>query len=303
LLLKGLGFIEGQADRYPEFVCIPVWEKNLPKIKMSTFTDNLPFPMEDTEYTRNVKDAVNLPQGSHMVILFNNCYSGEKLRPGFGFSAWISHGERVMVFDTGSDARTLTENIGLLGLDTRKVTDIFISHNHWDHVYGLAGLARLLEYRVRAFVPASAEESIQQQVPGLQVTGVGGFSELYPGIWTTGEMETTYRDRPLSEQALVLVTSGGLVIVTGCTHPGLERLITQVRSHFPGKNIRLLSGGFHLGGKSESEIEAISDFLKQSGVEKVAPSHCTGDLAIEYFRKEWGNHFLQLFLGDFICFV
>lgn len=259
--------------------------------------------MEDTEYTQNVKDAVNLPQGSHMVILFNNCYSGEKLRPGFGFSAWISHGERVMVFDTGSDARTLTENIGLLGLDTSKVTDIFISHNHWDHVYGLAGLARLLEYRVRAFVPASAEESIQQQVPGLQVTGVSGFSELYPGIWTTGEMETTYRDRPLSEQALVLVTSGGLVIVTGCTHPGLERLITQVRSHFPGKNIRLLSGGFHLGGKSESEIEAISDFLKQSGVEKVAPSHCSGDLAIEYFRKEWGNHFLQLFLGDFVCFV
>lgn len=259
--------------------------------------------MEEVESTSFVRDEVSLPQGSHILILFNNCYSGEKLQPGFGFSAWIRFGERVLVFDTGSDARTLTENISMLGLDTDEVTDIFISHNHWDHVYGLAGLARLLEYVVKAFVPASAAESIQQQVPGLKVAGVGGFTRLYPGIWSTGEMDTIYRDRPLSEQALVLESSEGLIIVTGCTHPGLERLVTLVREHFPGKNIRLLAGGFHLGGKTASEMEEISGFLKEAGVKSVAPSHCTGDQALKYFRKEWGSHFVQLFLGDFFRLV
>ena len=114
----------------------------------------------------------------------------------------------------------------------------------------------------------------------------------------SGEMDTIYSDRPLAEQALILETSGGLVIVTGCTHPGLERLVTLVRDHFPGKIIRLLMGGFHLGDKSESEIAAISGFLKKSGVEKVASSHCTGDQAIEYFRKEWSENFVRLYLGD-----
>jgi 7,8-dihydropterin-6-yl-methyl-4-(beta-D-ribofuranosyl)aminobenzene 5'-phosphate synthase len=241
--------------------------------------------------------------GLQIHILFNNCHAGSILHPGFGFSAWVEFRNRVLVFDTGSDARTLTGNITSLGLEVSRVNDIFISHNHWDHVYGLAGLARLLDYQVKAFVPASAAEIIQEQIPGLQVSGIGGFTELYPGIWTTGAMDTTYRDRPLAEQALVLETSEGLVIVTGCTHPGLERLVTLVRGHFPGKRTRLLMGGFHLGGKTASEIEAISAFMKQSGVQSVAPSHCTGDLAIEYFRKAWGQNFIQLFLGDFVRLV
>ena len=69
---------------------------------------------------------------------------------------------------------------------------------------------------------------------------------------------------------------------------------------FRGKNIYLLMGGFHLGGRSDAEIGAIIQRLKELGVKRVAPSHCTGDNAIGIFRDEWADDFIE---GGLVAFI
>jgi 7,8-dihydropterin-6-yl-methyl-4-(beta-D-ribofuranosyl)aminobenzene 5'-phosphate synthase len=233
-----------------------------------------------------------------IVITFNNCSSDTNLIAGPGFSAWIEFKERVIVFDTGCDYLTLQENMTKLNLDFMKVTDIFISHNHWDHIYGIPGVAGVKNFQVNTFIPKSSVDAVIQQVPRLIYKEVDEFKELYPGIWSTGEMSCRFLNTTITEQIIILETDEGLIVITGCSHPGIETVINLVNVKFPGKTIKLLLGGFHLEKKTKEEIKLISDYLKESGVKAIAPSHCTGETAIEYFKNNWGVNYVQMFLGD-----
>lgn len=233
-----------------------------------------------------------------IVITFNNCTSDTTLTPGPGFSAWIECFGRNIVFDTGSDYLTLLENMTRLGLDYEHVNDIFISHNHWDHIYGLPGVAGVKGFQVNTFVPETSVDAIAQQMPRLKITSVDTFKELYPGIYTTGEISSVYQNTKIAEQSLILEFEDTLIVIVGCSHPGIETIVKNVNTHLPGKKISLLAGGFHLEKKSQDEIKQVSNFLKDSGVGRIAPSHCTGDAAIGFFKKNWGDNFIQLFLGD-----
>ncbi len=233
-----------------------------------------------------------------IVITFNNCSSDTNLKAGPGFSAWIEYKERVLIFDTGSDYLTLLENMEKLNLDFMKVTDIFISHNHWDHIYGIPGIAGVKNFQVNTFIPKSSVDAIIQQVPRLIYKEVNEFKELYPGIWSTGEMSSKFLNTTIAEQMIILETKEGLIVITGCSHPGIETLINLVKGKFPGKTIKLLIGGFHLEKKTKEEIKLISDYLKETGIKAIAPSHCTGETAIEYFKNSNGVDYIQMFLGN-----
>ena len=88
-------------------------------------------------------------------------------------------------------------------------------------------------------------------------------------------------------------------MITGCAHPDVADMAKQAQAYL-GKNTYLLMGGFHLGGRSDSDIRAIIQRLKTLGVEKVAPSHCTGDNAIRLFRDAWQDDFVEGGLGAVI---
>ena len=94
------------------------------------------------------------------------------------------------------------------------------------------------------------------------------------------------------EEALILDTDQGLVIVTGCAHPGIVDVVRGAKRQ-RGKAIRLLVGGFHLLRQSERRIRETISELKALGVNQVAPSHCTGDRATALFRDAWGDGFLE----------
>jgi 7,8-dihydropterin-6-yl-methyl-4-(beta-D-ribofuranosyl)aminobenzene 5'-phosphate synthase len=96
----------------------------------------------------------------------------------------------------------------------------------------------------------------------------------------------------IKEQALILDTSKGLVIITGCAHPDVTQIVAAARSYLQ-KKVYLLMGGFHLLGKDKAGIQAIIHNLKSQGVEKVAPSHCTGNKAIALFREAWDDDFIE----------
>ncbi len=79
-------------------------------------------------------------------------------------------------------------------------------------------------------------------------------------------------------------------------HPNVAAMAEQARDVM-GKDIELLLGGFHLGGSSQSEIQSVCTRLQALGVQKIAPSHCTGEQAIRVFRQKWGKDFIQGGLG------
>ena len=111
------------------------------------------------------------------------------------------------------------------------------------------------------------------------------------GILTTGEISGS-----IPEQALVIRTGEGLVIITGCAHPGVVRIIERAID-LTDDPVHLVLGGFHFGNKSETEVSTILADFQRLGVQKVAPCHCTGERAIAMFAVEYGPAFVQAGVG------
>jgi 7,8-dihydropterin-6-yl-methyl-4-(beta-D-ribofuranosyl)aminobenzene 5'-phosphate synthase len=93
------------------------------------------------------------------------------------------------------------------------------------------------------------------------------------------------------EQALIVETPSGLVVLTGCAHPGVVE-IARAAQAYRGRDLQLLMGGFHLRNQSTRELERTLQALQSLGVRRVAPSHCAGDQAIARFRELWGERFV-----------
>jgi len=110
-------------------------------------------------------------------------------------------------------------------------------------------------------------------------------------VYTSGEL-----GGGLKEQSLVLKTCQGLVIITGCAHPGIVEIVEHVRGLFE-ENVYLLIGGFHLMGKSPKELREIAKKLDELKVERIAPCHCSGDTARGFFRQYYGDNYITCAAG------
>jgi 7,8-dihydropterin-6-yl-methyl-4-(beta-D-ribofuranosyl)aminobenzene 5'-phosphate synthase len=230
-----------------------------------------------------------------LYVVFNNVPYQQGLETSWGFACLIEGLEKTVLFDTGGNGEILLANMKRLGLDVNKIDAIVLSHIHGDHT---GGLDAILTHNpdVTVFLPASFPASFRQEVSryGAQIETVSGSRQLLPGVHSTGEMDGT-----LIEQALIVDSEKGLIVITGCAHPNVADMAEQAQT-YRDKNIYLLMGGFHLSGKSNTEIRVIINRLRTLGVRKVAPSHCTGDKAINLFRDEWKDDFIDGGLGAVI---
>ena len=111
---------------------------------------------------------------------------------------------------------------------------------------------------------------------------------------------TLVSDKPgtleLRELSLAISTSEGLVIVVGCSHPGIDKIVESATAINP--RVHLIAGGFHLVVASDSDIEKIVTALHDRfKVEYVAPGHCTGEPAFAALKKAFGDHYIYAGLG------
>lgn len=118
--------------------------------------------------------------------------------------------------------------------------------------------------------------------------------EIVEGILTTGDL-----GGPIHEQVLVIRTSKGLVVITGCAHPGIVRIVEKA-VELTGEPVYLVMGGFHLLDKTDRELAAVLKDFRRPGIEKVAASHCTGTIMISRFAAEYGEDFLAVEAGSVI---
>jgi 7,8-dihydropterin-6-yl-methyl-4-(beta-D-ribofuranosyl)aminobenzene 5'-phosphate synthase len=228
-------------------------------------------------------------------VVFNNVPYKTGLQTAWGFACLIEGLQKTVLFDTGNNGEILLSNMRQLGLDSRAVDMVVLSHIHKDHVGGLDALLRS-NHHVDVIMPASSSVELQRDIThhGASVITISAPQLLFTGVHTTGEM-----GHEVKEQALIVDTSRGLVVITGCAHPNVADMAERASTYL-GKKITLLMGGFHLEGNSDSEIRTIIARLKVLGVQHVAPSHCTGEAAMHMFRKARGQNYIEGGLGTVI---
>lgn len=225
--------------------------------------------------------------GPRISVVYNNVAFSDEMELDWGFSCVVRSPDRTLLFDTGGDGRILLKNMTKLGIDPQDVDAVFLSHKHRDHTGGLMDFLSQ-NPKVAVYVPQSFSYTLREEVknPYTKIIPVGESNRLYKNVYSTGEMGTW-----LKEQSLVLDTSKGVVVITGCAHPGILNIVRKARQ-LVQKDVCLVMGGFHLLNKNASEIDQIIRTLKEMGVQKVAPSHCTGEDAILRFKRAWGENFI-----------
>jgi 7,8-dihydropterin-6-yl-methyl-4-(beta-D-ribofuranosyl)aminobenzene 5'-phosphate synthase len=188
------------------------------------------------------------------------------LKAGWGFSCFIQTKEKNILFDTGWDGEILISNMELLGINPKDIDLVVISHSHWDHCGGLARLLNL-NSNLKTYIPHSFSKHLKEEIEKRNDTyEIKKASEICPGVYTTGEIEGSLPvDKTrisIKEQSLIISTVKGLVVVTGCAHSEINKILNSANKL---GEIYGLMGGFH-------------DFEEYSllrNINLIIPTHCT----------------------------
>jgi 7,8-dihydropterin-6-yl-methyl-4-(beta-D-ribofuranosyl)aminobenzene 5'-phosphate synthase len=227
-----------------------------------------------------------------ITIVFDNNPYQKGVQSGWGFSCLIEGMEKPVLFDTGSDGTILLDNMKKLGITTQGIGVLVLSHAHSDHTGGVYALLQNID-TLRVYLPASFPERFKEKSRGYgaDIIEVKKPIEILNGVYSTGEM-----DALMKEQSLIIRTPKGMVIITGCAHPGIVNIVQRAKALFEDE-VLLVMGGFHLYNRSSHEVKRIISEMQRLGVHYVAPCHCSGDKARELFREAYREHYIPTGVG------
>ncbi|RUM42379.1 MAG: MBL fold metallo-hydrolase [Desulfurobacterium sp.] len=228
-----------------------------------------------------------------LVIVYDN-RATEGFKADWGFSALVELEDELILFDTGASPEVLKENLELAEVAPEEIDVVFISHNHWDHT---GGLPFILERNreVELFVPESSCSYFEELLPETAVcVPVSEPVKISERALSTGVLPTGM-DNPKEEQALIVGTPSGYLLLVGCAHPGIVEIAKKAVS-LVGEELFLIVGGFHLYNSPKEETEKVAEELLNL-TRFVAPCHCTGDVGIEVFRRTFGDRFIEVKAG------
>ena len=227
-----------------------------------------------------------------MTIVYDNHPFDKDLEMDWGFSCFIEGLEKSILFDTGKNGHILLSNMRKRGIRPENIDLVLLSHAHKDHTDGLDILLTensKMEVWLPEFFSSLFKETVKAE--GAGVVEVDDFQKICEGAYTTGVIPGW-----IKEQSLILDTDKGLVVITGCAHPRIVKIISTAKELLD-KSIHMVIGGFHLAGFFEDEIEEIAARFRDLGVEKVGPCHCSGDKCNIIFAKEYLDDFITIGVG------
>ena len=227
------------------------------------------------------------------IVCDNNLYKNG-LETGWGFSAYIVGLEKTILFDTGPGSFLLV-NMEKLAIEPQSVDTVVLSHIHPDHTGGLVSFLKK-NPDAAVYLPGSFPTKFKDKVQdnGAKVVEVEEPVKICANVHSTGQL-----GKWIKEQALIIRTERGLIVITGCAHPGIVNIVNAAKD-LVKEDILLVVGGFHLEWAGKSKIEKIISAFKQLGVRYVGPCHCTGEKARSLFEEHFGRKYIKLGVGKVI---
>lgn len=244
-----------------------------------------------------VKAGSGITSPVTVIVIYDNYVHSDGMTSDWGYSVVIEGLDKTVLFDTGTKPEIFRSNFLKTGLDANSIDLLVFSHEHPDHVAGLPAFAAM-KTGIPVIIPHSFTRPVISSIvkAGYNPILVGDAAMISNNLYTSGEF-----DYQVAEQCLVLDTKEGLVVMTGCAHPGIVSLLREIKQSF-NKDIIAVFGGFHLMDKSRSEMEEIISEMKSLGVVRCGATHCTGDKQIGMFREAFGENYFELGAGNRIVF-
>jgi 7,8-dihydropterin-6-yl-methyl-4-(beta-D-ribofuranosyl)aminobenzene 5'-phosphate synthase len=269
---------------------------------------------------------------NQITILYDAFGTDPSMTKDWGFSALVEVAGKRILFDTGNDADIFAANVKAKGVDLKTLDFVVLSHRHSDH---MAGLNYVLSVNpsVKIYAPKEGfgiygsslpssfyrkDETLPPEmryyggVPpeimkfgaawhGAKFELIDKTTEIAPGITLIALVSDAPGTKELKELSLAVNTPEGLVLVVGCSHPGIEKIVETAASINP--KIHLIAGGFHLVVASDDVVARTVAALKDTfKVESVAPGHCTGEPTFAALKKAFGDQYLYAGLGTTLPF-
>jgi len=249
------------------------------------------------------------------------------MQKDWGYAAFVEYGGKRILFDTGNNPDILAQNAKAKGIDLTKLDFVVMSHRHGDHMGGLTYLLKV-NPTVKIYAPKEGfggygadlpssfyrkDASLPQEQryydgtppevmrfgsawPEANFQLVDKNIEIAPDIHLIALVSDKPGTLELREVSLAINAPDGMVIVVGCSHPGIDRIVESATGIDP--RIHLIAGGLHLVVAPDPEIErTVTALHDRFRVEYVAPGHCTGEPAFTALKKAFGDHYIYAGLG------
>jgi 7,8-dihydropterin-6-yl-methyl-4-(beta-D-ribofuranosyl)aminobenzene 5'-phosphate synthase len=263
-----------------------------------------------------------------ITILYDAFGTDPAMKKDWGFSALIESGGKRILFDTGNDRDVFAANVAAKGVDLTKLDFVVVSHRHSDH---MAGLAHVLSANpnVKVYAPKEGfgifgsslpssfyrkDEGLPPEMryygsnpPAVMTFGtawqganfelVEKTTEIAPGITLIALVSDAPGTKELRELSLAIDTPDGVVLIVGCSHPGVEKIVEAAAALNP--RIHLIAGGFHYVVAQDDAIARLVTALKDTfKVENVAPGHCTGEPVFAALKQAFADRYIYAGVGS-----
>jgi 7,8-dihydropterin-6-yl-methyl-4-(beta-D-ribofuranosyl)aminobenzene 5'-phosphate synthase len=234
----------------------------------------------------NVRYNLGSIDDANLTVLVDNNPNGSLSSP-WGLSMLIETQSQTILFDSGPNPNALEGNADLLGKNLSTVDICVISHEHPDHVDGLTYLSGI-HNDLPLYTPYYGSQDMYW-MSGFSVSEVRNIKIISPGIAIIGINE---------ERSLVVnIKDLGMVILVGCSHPGVENLVARATRVFDVGNVFMVIGGFHMLSASLGSITSTVETLIELGVQKIAPIHCSGDPIKNFIQSGYTDNYINARVG------
>jgi 7,8-dihydropterin-6-yl-methyl-4-(beta-D-ribofuranosyl)aminobenzene 5'-phosphate synthase len=265
---------------------------------------------------------------AQITILYDAFGKPLGMKYDWGYAALIEYGGKRILFDTGDNPEILKKNAKIKGVDLSKLDFVVISHRHGDHIGGMSYLLDV-NPKVKIYAPKEnfgvfgyslpstffrKEEALTPDFryysgyppttmkfgsawPQANFELVEETTEIAPDIHLISLVSDKPGTQELHELSLAINTPDGIVLIVGCSHPGIEKIVAAAAAI--NKHIHLVAGGFHMVVAKDAEIEKVTTSLHDTWkVDYLAPGHCTGEPAFLALRRAFGDRYIYAGLGS-----